>query len=39
MLSIKSAILEGKVNFENSELSFDDDSVEAFFLWFIFVSD
>jgi hypothetical protein len=27
------------MNFEDGELSFNDDSVEAFFLWFIFVSD
>jgi len=39
ILGIQGTFLEGKVNFEDGELSFDDDSVETFFFGFIFISD
>jgi len=39
ILDIQGTFLKGKVNFKDGELSFDNDSVETFFFWFIFISD
>jgi len=39
VLIVERSFLKGKVNFKNGKLSFNDNSVETFFLRFIFISD